>query len=260
MTVTEGVAAPDINKVGFFHCGNNDAISAIKSLSEYLEDARECLDECLIVLPEAFNFWPYTDKGSLDPTVKNCLKALSRRFNVAFVAGLIESGTNGKLGHSCAYLIDGDLCDVLSCKRGCDGVGAYDTCEREDAPRLHRGIRIAALICMDAANNPRTDWSIERRNRESKRFNARRDNIIMSTKDHRVAFCIPSRMGQLDSTAVAKYWRGQLCNSVVILANAQSGSNEEPRQPSIIYPNGEPIFPRCSGGNEMRIISWPISP
>src|SRR6185437_12977139 len=169
------MSAPDINKVGFFHCCNNDATSAIRSLSEYLEEARKYLDECLIVIPEAFNLWPYKkDNKSSDPSVRNCLKKLSEIFKVAFVAGLIENREGEKLGYNSAYLIDGDLCKVLSCKTGCDGVGAYKSCVSEDTPFPHRGICIAALICMDASNNPRTEWSIEDKNSASKKFNARR--------------------------------------------------------------------------------------
>ena len=251
-----------INKVGFFHCGNNNnATSAIKSLSKHLEAAHEHLNDCLIVLPEAFNFWPYTAQGSLDPSVKDCLKELSRRFNVAFVAGLIESGACGKLGHSCAYLIDGDLCDVLSHKTGMDGVRYEASPEIRDRTVSHRGIYVAALICMDASNNPRTDWSIERRNEEIKRFNARRGKIVERTSGDRAVFCIPSRMGTIDSTEVAKDWSAQLPNSVVILANAPYGTNEQPRQKSVIRPEGlTEIFSRCSDGNAMSIVPWPVTP
>jgi len=76
----------DIDKVGFFHVGCSS--SPIKSLGERLEAAREHLSDCLIVLPEAFNYWPYSrENGSLDTSIKNCLRELSDRFNVAFVAG-----------------------------------------------------------------------------------------------------------------------------------------------------------------------------
>lgn len=259
MSVTEGVSAPDINKVGFFHCCNNDATSAIKTLSEYLEDARIHLSDCLIVLPEAFNLWPYNkDNKSPDPSVRNCLKKLSEIFKVAFVAGLIENREGEKLGHNSAYLIDGDLCKVLSCKTGCDGVGAYKSCVSEDTPFPHRGICIAALICMDASSNSCNRGSTNEQQKAMTQFNQRRNRIKEGTKNHRVAFCIPSRMEQTDTTGLAKEWSEQLPNAVVVLANAPSVANEKFR--SVIYPKGEPIFSRCSGGNEMQIISWPISP
>jgi hypothetical protein len=79
----------DINKLGFFHAVDSPS-SPIKSLREHLEAAREHLSDCVVVLPEAFNYWPYSERGSLDTSIENCLKRLSDRFNVAFVAGLIK--------------------------------------------------------------------------------------------------------------------------------------------------------------------------
>jgi len=112
---------------------------------------------------------------------------------------------------------------------------------------------------MDASSNSCNLGSTNQRQKAITRFNERRKKIKEETKNHRrVAFGIPSRMEQTHTTGLAKKWSEQLPNAVVILANAPSVANE--KSPSVIYPNGEPIFSRCSGGNEMQIISWPISP
>ena len=47
-------ATLDISKVGFFHVDSPS--SPVKSLREHLEAAREHLSDCVVVLPEAFNY------------------------------------------------------------------------------------------------------------------------------------------------------------------------------------------------------------
>ena len=252
------MAKLDINKIGFFHVDNPSSPieSPRESLHEHLEAARGHLSDCVVALPEAFNYWPYSGNGSLDISMENYLKQLSDRFNVAFVAGLIENRDGGKLGYSSACLIDGyDLCHTLSYKSEEDGLVDYQPYSNiYNKPLLHRGVYIAALICMDASNSANSG-GIKDREKAIKRFCGRVEKLKQIPKDHRLAFCIPSRMDQNASAEMAEDWHKRwLPDSVVILANAPTRTS---KKPSVIRPEGTLVSCECRGGNTLRIVSWP---
>jgi hypothetical protein len=57
--------------------------------------------------------------------------------------------------YSCACLIDGEMCRVLSCKTDDDESHNYQPYPFVfDQPALYRDTCIAALVCHDAAENP----------------------------------------------------------------------------------------------------------
>ena len=250
----------DIHKVGFFHVDSTSC--PIKSLREHLEAAQRHLSDCLVVLPEALNYWPYSKDGFLDTSVENCLHTLSARFNVVLVAGLIEKRwLSWKLGYSSARLIDGSMCHVLSRKTEKDGLVDYRPYSViYNKPLLYRGVQIAALICMDASINSACIGPMRCREEARKRFRDREAKLEKIPKGQRVALCIPSRMEQNASAEVAKDWHRRLPNSVVILANAPTCTNSAPREPSVIEPERALIYSECRGGNTLRIVSWPEIP
>src|SRR5476651_680317 len=93
-----------LRKAGFFHFGNRcDDADPIGSLRASLAVAsgQNNLGECLVVTPEAFNirndYW-IPERRHLDVSIKKSLGELSREFEVAFVAGLIEDGVGRDLG------------------------------------------------------------------------------------------------------------------------------------------------------------------
>jgi hypothetical protein len=152
-------------------------------------------------------------------------------------------------------LIDGSLCHVLSRKTEEDKLVKYQAHPRIYNKALpYRGVFIAALICMDASNSSATCLPFSQRQAAINRYLERLKTIKESIKGDRVAFCIPSRMSQIDSCQVATEWSGQLPGSVVILANTAS------RKPSVIQPEGKLIHCECRGGNTLRIVSWPEFP
>jgi predicted amidohydrolase len=145
-----------LRKIGFFHFGVKDKSEPIESLRASLVAAsrEDWLSDCLIVTPEAFNircgYWD-DPPGRPDASIANSLKAVSADLRVAFVAGLIDESDGQNPGYSSAYLIDGDVCERLTRKLKPDRSPNYTPCpETYDHRRLHRGVCVAALICIDA--------------------------------------------------------------------------------------------------------------
>ena len=200
------------------------------------------------------DYWPYSRENAfLDTSIENCLKELSHRYNVALVAGLIEKGDSGGLGYSTACLIDRGLCHVLSRKSEIDWLVDYQPYPGIYNKALpHRGVCIAALICMDASSNPvgPPKCKMEAMKRFCDRAAAIKNQV---PKGQRVAFCIPSRMEQTDTAGVFIVWSELLSDSVVILANWTARTNRR----SAIQPEGTMIYCACRGGNTLRIVSWP---
>ncbi|HPT25883.1 MAG TPA: hypothetical protein PLZ95_05645 [Bryobacteraceae bacterium] len=122
-------AVGPINNIGFFHFGSDDKSDPMRSLAISLEKAvttKRCLTGSLLVLPEAFNIRnDYQTLSAPDPSVVYALKEMSKEHGMAFVAGLLHRRTR----YSCAHLIDGDTCRLLSRKRDRDGSPNYQPYE-----------------------------------------------------------------------------------------------------------------------------------
>jgi len=124
-------------------------------------------------------------------------------------------------------------------------------------PCLHRGVYIAALVCMDASSNAANRGPMKCRLEADKRFLGRVEALRKVPKGHRLVVCIPSRMDQTDSAEVAKYWHKGLPDSVVIVANAPTRATAASR--SVIQPEGALLYSESRCGNKLRIVSWPES-
>src|SRR5260370_24224462 len=99
-------------RVGFFQFGDEcEDVGPIRSLKKSLCRAskNERLDDCLIVIPEAFNILGYRGANRFDSGIAGSLKKTSAEFKVAIVAGLGEEPPmwGRQLRYSSAYLIDG---------------------------------------------------------------------------------------------------------------------------------------------------------
>ncbi len=160
----------DISKIGVFHFGSGDKGDPLGSLEQALKEASTCysdLSDSLIVIPEAFNI--RTEYGSQclprdsipEDSIRADLMRMSATHKVALVAGILESPNDRQMlesvngpqkGYNSAFLIDRDLCLLLSRKISCDGTGLYELCLHNHCIKLfpHRGICVCALICMDA--------------------------------------------------------------------------------------------------------------
>ncbi|MDQ2841571.1 MAG: hypothetical protein M3Y72_11150 [Acidobacteriota bacterium] len=209
---------PILDRVGFFHFGGNKD-NPSHSLKDSLQvKDKEHLRESLIVIPEAFNVRGdyYGTPCCRDASICKQLRDISAELGVCFVAGLIDEQTN----RSGAYLIDGGNYQELSQKRGSDISSCYVPAPASSHDNLvpHRGLGIAALVCMDAAqdNNPNKPWRT-----------ALLERINLQLADSRVVLCVPSRMtgGLFDPIEIAKKWRKDLNASArerfaVVIASA----------------------------------------
>ncbi len=219
-------AVGPINNIGFFHFGSDDKSDPMRSLAISLEKAvttKRCLTGSLLVLPEAFNIRnDYQTLSAPDPSVVYALKEMSKEHGMAFVAGLLHRRTR----YSCAHLIDGDTCRLLSRKRDRDGSPNYQPYEGvSDGPCLHRGVWIAALICHDAAGNPAPGGNWD----QKRQWQAAMAKQIEACKDCvHALLCIPGRMVTVSSKSVATSWSSQRPDLTVVVANATSS------QPSVI--------------------------
>lgn len=153
-----------IQRIGFFHFGGNhdDPKESLKGALERREKEHGDLRDSLIVIPEAFNIpGVYIDLGrqlnTTDPDsrVLRFLKQESKTHRVSFVAGLIQQPSRWRRpGYSCACLIHDGNCKILSYKWMPDGSPHYRVHQARDEPEQdHRGIFVAALVCLDASQN-----------------------------------------------------------------------------------------------------------
>lgn len=210
-----------LQKVGFFHWGTDDSCNSAELLYSALRDAaQECdLGDSLIVVPEAFNIQNYYQKTSrCDGCTRGALVEMSRKFGVSLVVGLVDE-EGGTRGFSCAYLVDDGICRALARKQEDDGWRNYRPCDPGWCdPIVHRGLGVAALICMDAAEEDPT-----------KKL---RQGLIEKIKGLgvcRTVLCVPARMTSLESRLVAKGW-GDL---FVVIANGSCA------RPSVIQLPGK---------------------
>jgi hypothetical protein len=222
-------------KIGFFHSGDTDRSDPVKSLARGLDKAASTgqdIRNSLIVLPEALNMLnDYMTRGDPDPSVVGMLKEISMSRRVVFVTGLIIESKKGQR-YSCACLIDGDICKILSCKTDEDGSHNYQPYPGVfDQPTLHRGFCIAALVCHDASERT-----------PDGRCRTWRHGVLACQIEERrhgapAVLCVPGRMNALSSEAVAEHWCCYLKNCAVVVANGT------PRQPSIIRFGGQLVCP-----------------
>ena len=183
---------PDLRYVAFFHLSANTKGDPVGLLEAELDQSglAGLLGETLLVLPEAFNI--LGEYYGRVPTPPNCaieqrLAEISAKRGLCFVAGLINCDG---APFSEAVLIDGDKRKILNRKRLSDGSPCYqpfpDFC---DQTILHRGLRIGALICMDAAAGDKAAAIAE----QTKRHDAivQEFNQWSETK----LLCVPARFG-----------------------------------------------------------------
>jgi predicted amidohydrolase len=215
-------SATMLRKVGFFHYGDEQLGPAESLRASLTETSRQDLRDCLVVTPEAFNirngYW--NPNRFRDPSVKASLAQISRDFGIALVVGLVEENDGGEPGYSSAYLIDHNVCHLLSRKGKHDGSNNYQVCEsakEKGRPVPHRGIAMGALVCMDAA-----DLTSPLRETHTA-------PLAAFQLPHAV-LCVPARMQTCESRSIAKRWP---TNLTVVVANAGTS------QPSVIRPAGD---------------------
>ena len=206
-----------LNRIGLFHFGinQNDPLGELQSAMYAAND----ITDSLIVLPEGFNIGKYYwSSGDCDygSDVVSQLQDLSRRFHVAFVAGLIIKETNGpQPPYSSVYLIDGCRSTPVCHKEGDDGSRNYtpDTGNGDinNPIQSHENVCIGALICMDALTDTRVDAHRDERHQMLRR------EIDRSNCACRVV-CIPGCMDSYyNRNLVAKCWGAYY----VVLANSR---------------------------------------
>jgi hypothetical protein len=164
---------------------------------------------------------------------------MSVKCGVAFVAGLIEDPSYRELGYSSTYVIDAGVHELLSRKMKPDTSGLYKPCASNyDKPLFHRGICIAALICVDGL--------MFNHNVPSDRQSALLQRINACNAARKV-LCIPAHADEYDTRAVACNWFLAASLNVVV-------ANSSPLQPSVIQNGGKvDDESRCAGqGNEVR--------
>jgi predicted amidohydrolase len=231
----------ELKKIGFFHYGDEMADPA-ESLRACFEETSKntAVSDCVIVLPEAFNvrggYWG-VDR-TIDHSIADALGELASDFGVALLAGLIDEGRDGSRGYSSAYLFDGAERRLLTRKMADDGSKNYtpfgDDC---DTPIRHRGVCLASLICMDAAdfNSPLTD---------------RHATLLVRMMAHPASvsvLCIPARMQSYGSKEIAEAWPSHL---TVVVAN--SGCS----RPSVIRPGDADAYCFGEAKNKLAVIPF----
>jgi hypothetical protein len=267
--------APPIKRVGFFHFATADSDDPIETLKTSLRNAQtlsldsttteyERLDDCLLVLPEAFNLrGPYCSDiyAYPDQSIATSLVNISLKEKIAFVVGLIDDSADKALGRSSAYLIDsvhlleGEGRKRLSCKMREDWSGKcrarYSVCSQaSDTAVLHRGVCVAALICMDASNDPLPSNDVKKKRNEVALIDKRHQTLVDRIDKQPAVLCIPSRMRPTSSEIVATYWRNKLpSKTAIVVANATS------TQPSVIMPDADQA-PRYEHENKVCIVNF----
>lgn len=226
---------PNIRNAGFFHFGSekqNPATALRQGLldRQAFEKERPAgsteprLDagDSLIVLPEGFNYvGGYRWKaGEPDYSIDSALHTLSVDFRVAFVAGLMEPACPGSRYNS-AFLIDGTLRHRLATKEEDDGFFNYQ-CARYHQPRLHRGVWLVALVCIDAFG-----------------FNEYHPKPCQATVRQFIQghsstlLCVPVTTHDYGTDDIAKRW-ATFCPTVI--------ANSDNHQPSVAHVGATPVL------------------
>lgn len=238
---------PVLRHGGFFHLDvlhiNHTVDLLEKALSESSQEV--LFNESLLVLPEAFNITGrYYGTGKSDPSVENRLITLSRKFGLCFVVGLIHDDSAQV---SEAVLIDGTLREVLSLKTLWDGSPHYKaSAQKQDKIILHRGLRIGALICMDAVEGDKQDVREEQKKRHQ--------NLIADFNQYveLKLLCVPARFGASSPVEVAKVWNQQRLS--IIIGNCGSFI-----YPSVMhFNNGKTCTAPTDGGCHVHFGTLPL--
>ena len=235
------IAARSIENIGFFHFGDEkkeDPLASFKTalLVEIDKSEGKCLGNSLVVIPEAFNLiGGYWGSGRhADPSISKSLLKMSAELGIAFVVGIIEPPRTGAPQYSSAYLIDGSYNKLLSRKMEDDRSANYQTCDSSwDRVLRHRGLVLAALICMDAANSAGL-------RQQSIFFELRR------FKPDPAVLCIPACMGSYSSEQIAR----SIPSGIVALIANSSVSN-----PSVIRCDDTLILSNKNTENLIRMTS-----
>jgi hypothetical protein len=256
------VSSP-IEKIGFFHFGGDNRSDPMGSFMEALDRAtagKQTSAGSLIVLPEAFNILDdYYIRSNPDPSIACALGRVSTDRGIVFVAGLIGAPVNDRPGYSYSYLIDYGICRSLSCKTDLDSSNNYTRCpEGCDQAAVHRGLCIASLICHDAAENvePATICDqVADAEVLLKKKRTRHEELVNQINNRKgkapSVLCIPSRMDQLSTEGVARYWIANGADIVII-------SNATRAYPSVIRFGAwsDPVSDSDKSQNLVRLYSW----
>jgi len=178
-----------LEKIGFFRFGR-DHSEPRRALECALEKSHGA-ENALVVLPEAFNIAvPYQQregKQNFDRMIVKELQALSERFKVAFVAGLVINEPCGPAPpRSAAYLVTNAGQSLICYKMGSDDTAGdnYTPCTRRadrNNPFAYEGVRIGTLICVDA--NPPTRYPA---------FHCRLQTVVNASD----VVCVPAHMAK----------------------------------------------------------------
>ena len=234
----QACALPNIRNIGFFHLGSADKQPPHLSLREALKSSPQvCKGESPIVLPEGFNYTRgYCWKaGEPDLSIDAAIQNLSAEFSVAFVAGLMEPLSAGRRYNS-AFLIDGGTRRLLARKREDDGFFNYEcaTCNR---PHFHRGVWIAALVCVDGFGFN------EARPKECQR------NVLASLASRpSKVLCVPATTHDHGTVEIAQRWAAHL---PIVIANADNN------QPSVAQVASQSIAYRGTANKACVIAMCP---
>lgn len=237
-----------LRKIGFFHFGYHHSTPKA-ALEQALLEA-EGSEGALIVLPEAFNIAvSYRSPGerNFDRVILSDLQGLSNRFKTTFVAGLIVMESEGTTPPQSACYLVGRTCSILmGYKVGEDDTEGhnYTRCAGQADlrnPIEHEGVKVGALICMDA--NPPAALA--------PRVRPRLQRIVADSD----VVCVPAHMGSrnfADSTVgstLAEPWNTKR----LILANSNPDGIA-----SFMTDNDGKILEPTVGGAENRIVTLPF--
>jgi predicted amidohydrolase len=237
-----------INNVGFFHFGSERRDDPATSLKQALREFRDSeatenaspklkAGDCLIVLPEGFNCAGgyRLDAGEPCLEIDDAIRRLSVEFQVAFVAGLMEPISPGKRYNS-AFLIDGDIRRLLARKQTDDRLLNYEPADY-NCPRFHRGIWIAALICVDGFGF-----------NENNLKEAHRRVLDFLTSRSPKVLCVPAVTYSHVTAEVARRWAPRI---PTVIANCDG------YQPSVAHVAGREPF--CCSGASNKICMTSLS-
>jgi hypothetical protein len=224
--------------IGVFHFGQRNLGRPIEQLTQALDESPAPADT-LLVLPEAFNIKGEYSDTDHDRTILCSLIELSKRYNIAFMAGLME-GAQAPDRFNGGYLIDSDTVALLTYKRCNDSKGGY-TVKKYFEPKVYRGITLACLICADSYSDASCS-NMEFHKEIKQRFTKAEDGTVL---------CVPAHLQTLDPReGIVNHWRQHF--EVVAFANCTEN------QESLIYADGKYHEAANCGAKENWITTYRI--